>query len=60
MSIVSPGPANGTAVVELDGTITDTHNGSPTTSDSSTYRITDPDGLSDTATVTIRHVRLGG
>ncbi|MBL8821071.1 MAG: tandem-95 repeat protein [Planctomycetia bacterium] len=47
-------PANGSIVVNNDGTVSYTHNGSETTSDSFTYTIKDADGAtSNTATVTI-------
>ncbi|HEX9832707.1 MAG TPA: Ig-like domain-containing protein, partial [Mycobacterium sp.] len=47
------GPTNGVAVVEADGSITYSHNGTATTGDSFRYRLTDPHGASDTATVSI-------
>ncbi len=47
-------PANGTAVSNGDGTVTYTHNGSESTSDSFTYTINDNDGVpSSPATVAI-------
>lgn len=47
-------PTNGTVVVNNDGTVTYTHNGSETTSDSFTYNIKDNNGLvSNNATVTL-------
>ncbi len=47
-------PANGNAVANADGTVTYTHNGSETTSDSFTYTIKDNNGLvSNVATVVI-------
>lgn len=46
-------PSHGTATVEGDGTIIYTHNGDTATSDSFQYRITDPDGAFDVATVSI-------
>lgn len=46
-------PSHGTAVVETDGTITYDNGGSPVNSDEFTYRITDPFGNFDVATVTI-------
>jgi subtilisin family serine protease len=46
-------PAHGTAVVEPDDTITYTHNGDTSTSDSFQYRVTDPSGAFDVATVFI-------
>jgi Big-like domain-containing protein/fibronectin type III domain protein len=52
VEIVTP-PANGTATVTLGQTISYTHDGSATTSDSLVYRITDNQGLTDTATVFI-------
>jgi hypothetical protein len=50
---IETAPAHGTAVVETDGTVTYTHNGDTATSDSYQYRITDPDGGFDVATVSI-------
>jgi subtilisin family serine protease len=52
VEIVTP-PTNGTASVTLAQTIRYTHDGSATTSDSLVYRITDNQGLTDTATVSI-------
>lgn len=47
-------PTNGTLVVNNDGTVTYTHNGSETTTDSFTYNIKDNNGLvSNNATVTL-------
>ncbi|MDP8905651.1 MAG: Ig-like domain-containing protein [Chloroflexota bacterium] len=46
-------PSQGTAVVETDQTITYTNNGGSATSDSFVYRVANPDGGFDTATVTI-------
>ncbi|MEX1072515.1 MAG: S8 family serine peptidase [Chloroflexota bacterium] len=50
---IESGPSHGTAVVESNDTITYTHNGDGATSDSFQYRVTDPDGGFDTATVSI-------
>jgi hypothetical protein len=48
------GPANGTLLNNNDGTVTYTHNGSETTTDSFTYTIEDPsNAVSNTATVSI-------
>jgi len=48
------GPGNGSVVVNADGTVTYTHNGSETTNDSFTYTINDASGaVSNTATVSI-------
>ena len=53
ITIVS-GPANGSLVVNADGTVDYTHDGSETTSDSFTYTIQDAAGqTSNTATVTL-------
>ena len=53
ITIVS-GPANGSLVVNADGTIDYTHNGGETTSDSFTYTIQDLSGaVSNTATVNL-------
>jgi hypothetical protein len=53
IQIVS-GPTNGSLVVNLDGTVDYTHNGSETTTDSFTYTIRDASGaLSNTATVSL-------
>ena len=46
-------PANGTASIEADGTVTYTPNGDFFGSDSFTYTIADADGLRATATVTV-------
>jgi subtilisin family serine protease len=46
-------PSNGSAEVNADDTVTYTHDGSATTSDSFQYRLTDPDGGFDVATVSI-------
>jgi len=47
-------PANGTATVNPDGTVTYVHNGSETTTDSFTYTIADAQGnISNAATVSI-------
>lgn len=47
-------PAHGTITIHDDGTVTYTHDGSETTSDSFTYSILDNEGaVSNTATVTI-------
>ncbi|MCP5143385.1 MAG: cadherin-like domain-containing protein [Gammaproteobacteria bacterium] len=47
-------PANGNVVVNANGTVTYTHNGSETTADSFTYRIDDAGGThSNVATVTL-------
>ncbi|UCB56113.1 MAG: tandem-95 repeat protein, partial [Thiotrichales bacterium] len=47
-------PANGSLIVNGDGTVTYSHNGSETTSDSFTYTIADISGaISNTATVNI-------
>jgi hypothetical protein len=50
---IETAPSNGDAVVEADGTVTYTHDGGTATTDSYQYRITDPDGGFDVATVTI-------
>ena len=47
------GPSHGTAELTVANTISYTHDGSTATSDTITYRITDNQGLSDTATVYI-------
>ncbi|MDH3719819.1 MAG: cadherin-like domain-containing protein, partial [Planctomycetota bacterium] len=53
ISIVS-GPSNGTLVINTDGTVDYTHNGSETTTDGFTYRINDLSGTnSNVATVDI-------
>ncbi|MGH8945013.1 MAG: Ig-like domain-containing protein, partial [Acidimicrobiia bacterium] len=46
-------PSNGSATVNADDTVTYTHDGSATTSDSFQYRLTDPDGGFDIATVSV-------
>jgi VCBS repeat-containing protein len=52
--IITDPPASGTVVVNADGTIAYTQNGSEVTSDSFSYRVRDVDGnLSDEATVNI-------
>jgi hypothetical protein len=52
--VIGTGPANGNVVVNPDGTVTYTHNGSETTSDSFTYTVNDNSGAtSNQATVTI-------
>ncbi|MFN0017563.1 MAG: tandem-95 repeat protein [Pirellulaceae bacterium] len=52
--VIVQSPANGNVVVNLDGTVTYTHDGSETTTDSFTYTIKDNNGLvSGTATVAI-------
>lgn len=51
LAVVTNG-TNGTATVAA-GVITYVHDGSETTSDTFTYSITDPDGASDIATVTV-------
>lgn len=50
---IESAPAHGSAVVEPDNTITYTHNGDGAASDSFQYRVTDPDGGFDTATVSV-------
>ena len=50
---IESGPSHGTAVVETDQTITYDHNGDSATSDSFVYRVTNPDGGFDTATVSV-------
>src|SRR5437867_11529602 len=48
------GPANGSVVVNGDGTVSYTHNGSETTADSFTYTIRDAaGGVSNVATVSL-------
>ncbi len=47
------GPSSGSLVLNADGTFTYTHNGSATGTDSFVYEITDAEGASDTASVTI-------
>ncbi len=52
--IIIGAPANGSLIVNADGTVTYTHNGSETLSDSFTYTISDISGaISNTATVNI-------
>ena len=52
--VIVQSPANGSLVVNADGTVSYTHNGSETTSDSFTYTINDNNGLvSGTATANI-------
>ena len=52
--VITSGPANGMVVINGDGTITYTHNGSETSSDSFTYTIDDTDPTtSNEATVTL-------
>ncbi|MGB5581812.1 MAG: Ig-like domain-containing protein, partial [Woeseia sp.] len=46
-------PGSGVAEVNGDGTVTYTHNGNGATSDTFDYRLTDPEGASDVATVSI-------
>ena len=46
-------PANGTATVEADGSVSYQHNGSETTADIYTYQICDPENLCASATVTL-------
>ncbi|NNF51516.1 MAG: cadherin-like domain-containing protein, partial [Gammaproteobacteria bacterium] len=50
---IETSPASGFAAVNGDGSVTYTHNGDMATSDSFQYRVTDPLGASDTATVHI-------
>ncbi|CAN5613021.1 hypothetical protein BH23CHL7_BH23CHL7_07600 [soil metagenome] len=50
---IESAPSHGTAVVETDQTITYDHNGNNATSDSFVYRVTNPDGGFDSATVSI-------
>jgi len=50
---VTTAPANGATVVNADNSITYTHDGTETTSDSLVYTISDGNGGVDTATVTI-------
>lgn len=52
-------PSHGVAGVNADGSITYTHNGDGATSDSFQYRLTDPEGAYDIATVTITINQLG-
>ena len=52
--VITSAPANGTLVVNNDGTVTYTHNGSETTTDSFTYTIQDASGaISNGATVSL-------
>ncbi|MCH7866062.1 MAG: tandem-95 repeat protein, partial [Myxococcales bacterium] len=52
--VIVSGPTNGSLVVNLDGTVDYTHDGSNTTSDSFTYTIDDASGqTSPSATVTL-------
>ena len=52
--VIIQNPANGSLVINGDGTVTYTHDGSETTTDSFTYTIQDNNGLvSSTATVNI-------
>jgi VCBS repeat-containing protein len=52
--LITSGPANGSIVVNGDGTVTYTHDGSETLSDTFTYTIKDTDGnVSNEAPVTI-------
>ncbi len=53
-------PAHGSADVTLDGKVEYTHSGDAATSDSFVYRLTDPEGASDTATVTVTINQDGG
>ncbi len=46
-------PANGSVVVDADGTVTYTPNPDFNGTDTFTYTVCDPDGLCDTATVTV-------
>jgi glucose/arabinose dehydrogenase len=50
---IDQGPASGTATVNADGSITYTHDGSDTTSDSFVYQVSDDQGAGDAATVSI-------
>ncbi|PIE12333.1 MAG: hypothetical protein CSA70_10000 [Rhodobacterales bacterium] len=50
---IASGPANGTATVNPDGTINYVPDAGFTGTDTVEYTITDPDGATDTATVTI-------
>jgi subtilisin family serine protease len=50
---IETGPSHGTATVGPDGTITYDHNGDTASSDSFQYRLTDPEGAFDVATVSI-------
>jgi len=47
------GPANGTVVVNTDGTVTYTPNNNYTGTDTFTYRVCDEEGLCDEAVVNI-------
>lgn len=52
--VITQGPANGSVVVNGDGTLTYTHNGSETTGDSFRYTIEDADGaVSNEAVVSV-------
>ena len=51
--VITEGPTNGIAVVNLDNTITYTHDNSDTTSDSISYKIVNGDCESEEATITI-------
>ncbi len=50
---IETSPGSGVAGVNADGSITYTHNGDAATSDTFDYRITDPQGAFDIATVSI-------
>ena len=50
---VNSGPANGSLTINADGTFTYTANAGFNGSDSFTFSVTDPDGNSDTATVSV-------
>lgn len=52
-AILVTGPANGTLTLNANGTFSYTHNGSPTTSDSFTYKANDGTVGGNVATVTI-------
>jgi VCBS repeat-containing protein len=52
--VITQGPTNGSVTVNSNGTVSYSHNGSETTTDSFQYTIQDNDGaVSNTATVTI-------